>query len=147
ELASLHQSHGRKSLPWLWLHYASRLNSGVRPPWRAAGLSQFASTSDCSDRAVSAIAAVAMVCGAVLLLIFADRAGRATIGTEVASLQVVWIERDKAPDKEREPPVASGVSDQEIRPEVRVRKAQASEAQGDVEAHVAGESMGQGQLN
>ena len=88
-----------------------------------------------------------MVCGAVLLLIFADRAGRATIGTEVASLQVVWIERDKAPDKEREPPVASGVSDQEIRPEVRVRKAQASEAQGDVEAHVAGESMGQGQLN
>src|SRR3546814_4939869 len=31
ELASFHQSHGRKSLPWLWLHYASRLNSGVRP--------------------------------------------------------------------------------------------------------------------
>src|SRR3546814_1588340 len=31
ELASLHQSHGRKSLPWLWLHYASRLNSSVRP--------------------------------------------------------------------------------------------------------------------
>src|SRR3546814_18833286 len=30
ELASLHQIHGRKSLPWLWLHYASRLNSGVR---------------------------------------------------------------------------------------------------------------------
>src|SRR3546814_15128737 len=30
ELASLHQSHGRKSLLWLWLHYASRLNSGVR---------------------------------------------------------------------------------------------------------------------
>ena len=88
-----------------------------------------------------------MVWGAVLLLIFADRAGRATIRTEVASLQVVWIERDKAPDKEREPPVASGVSDQEIRPEVRVRKAQASEAQGNVEAHVAGESMGQGQLN
>src|SRR3546814_7531188 len=31
ELASLHQSHGRKSLPWLWLRYASRLNSSVRP--------------------------------------------------------------------------------------------------------------------
>src|SRR3546814_7286839 len=31
ELASLHQSHGRKSLPWLWLHYASRLNSVVSP--------------------------------------------------------------------------------------------------------------------
>src|SRR3546814_1651820 len=31
ELASLHQSHGRKSLPWLWLHYAIRLNSDISP--------------------------------------------------------------------------------------------------------------------
>src|SRR3546814_1962612 len=31
ELASLHQSHGRKSLPLLWLHYTSRLNSGDMP--------------------------------------------------------------------------------------------------------------------
>src|SRR3546814_15277616 len=29
--SSLHQSHGRKSLPWLWLHYTSRLNSGDMP--------------------------------------------------------------------------------------------------------------------
>src|SRR3546814_17030074 len=31
ELASLHQSHGRKSLPCCCLRYASRLNSSVRP--------------------------------------------------------------------------------------------------------------------
>src|SRR5690606_11276186 len=31
EVASFHQSHGRYSLPRAWLHYASRLDLGVRP--------------------------------------------------------------------------------------------------------------------
>ena len=131
----------------LWLHYAVRLNSGVRPPWRAAELSRFASTSDRSDRAVSAIAAVAMVGGAVLLLIFTDRSGSARIGTEVASLQVVWIERDEARDKEIEPRAAAGAPDQEIKPEMRTRKAQTSKARGDVEAHTASESTERDRLN
>lgn len=62
-------------------------------------------------------------------------------------MQVVWIEREEALAKESEPPVASGVSDQEIKPAVRPRKAAASRAQSDVEPRVAGKSMGQGQLN
>lgn len=113
----------------------------------AEKLLRFASTSERSDRAVSAIAAVAIVLGAVFLLMVADRAGRATIGTGVASLQLVWIERDEAPDEDSERPVATGVLDQEIKAAVRARKPRASEARGDVEAHVTGGSMGQGRLD
>lgn len=113
----------------------------------AAKLLRLASTSEHSDRAVSAIAAVAIVLGAVFLLMVADRAGRATIGTGVASLQLVWIERDEAPDEDSERPVATGDLDQEVKPEVRARKFQASKARSGVEARVAGEAMGQGRLN
>lgn len=90
---------------------------------------------------------MAIVLGAVLLLMFADRAGRATIGSEAASLQLVWIERDEARSREIERPVAAEVLDQEFKPEVRARKFQASKARGGVAARVAGEAMGQGRLN
>ena len=50
ELASLHQTHGRKSLPCVWLHYASRLNSGVMPG-RGNALSWVAATAGFSPSA------------------------------------------------------------------------------------------------
>ncbi len=86
-----------------------------------------------------------MVGGAFLLIVFADRAGRARIGTGVDVLQVVWIERDDTP-AEVEPRSASRIQDQEVKPAVRARKAQPSRAQRDVEAH-PGEPVGHGRLD
>ena len=86
------------------------------------------------------------MCGAALLPLFADRDGRAPSGVELASLQIVWIERDETPDKESEPPVATGVPSGEIWLEVRAPKARILKAQGDTDAYVAGEAMGQGRV-
>ena len=88
-----------------------------------------------------------MVGGAFLLIVFADRAGRATIGTGVDLLQVVWIERDDTPANEIEPRSASPIQDREAKPAVRARKAQPSRAQRDVEAHAAGGPVAHGRLD
>lgn len=118
---------------------------GFRPPWRATVLSRIVA-NECPDRVVSALAAVATVCGAALLPVFADRDGRAPSGVELASLQIVWIERDETPDKEGEPPVASGVSSREIWLEAHAPKARASKAQDHTDARMDGEAVGQGRL-
>ncbi|MGY0612918.1 hypothetical protein [Luteimonas sp. A501] len=82
-----------------------------------------------------------------MLLIFADQAERAKIGTESASLQVVWIERDDAPDKASEIPASSGAADRETRPEVTGLKAQVSAEQGYAGIDEVGESVEQSQLD
>src|SRR3546814_19155404 len=45
EPASFHQPHGRLSLPCGWLHYAGRVNSGVRCPCHSFGASFVVRTS------------------------------------------------------------------------------------------------------
>lgn len=105
------------------------------------------STGECSDRAVSAIAAVAMVCGSLALLVMADRAGGVALGTEAASLQVVWIERDEVPDEEDKVSVGPDPAEFQIKDGAIRRGTEVSDAQSDVLSSAIEEPTVQGRLD